>query len=34
MEIKEARDKKAEQKCPKELFGTNLPHLLRLTQVD
>ena len=31
---KEARDKKAEQKGPKEFFGTNLPHLLRLTQVE
>ena len=33
-ERKEARDKKAEQKGPKEFFGTNLPHLLRLTQVE
>ena len=31
---KEARDKKAEQKVPKEFFGTNLPHLMRLTQVE
>ena len=23
-----------EQKGPKELFGTNLPHILRLTQVE
>ena len=29
-ERKEARDKKAEQKGPKEFFGTNLPHILRL----
>ena len=33
-ERKEARYNKAEQKGPKDLFGTNLPHLLRLTQVD
>ena len=33
-ERKEARDKKAGQKGPKEFFGTNLPHLLRLTQVE
>ena len=33
-ERKEARDKKAEQKGPEEFFGTNLPHLLRLTQVE
>ena len=33
-ERKEARDKKAKQKGPKELFGTYLPHLLRLTQVE
>ena len=33
-ERKEARDKKTEQKGPKEFFGTNLPHLLRLTQVE
>ena len=33
-ERKEARVKKAEQKGPKELFGTNLLHLLRLTQVE
>ena len=32
-ERKESRDKKMEQKGPKEFFGTNLPHLLRLTQV-
>ena len=30
----EARDKKTEQKGPKEFFGTNLNHLLRLTQVE
>ena len=28
------RDKKAEQKGQEELFGTNLPHLLRLMQVE
>ena len=33
-ERKEARDKKAKQKGPKEFIGTNLPHLLRLTQVE
>ena len=33
-ERKEARDKKADQKGPKEFFGTNLPHLLCLTQVE
>ena len=33
-ERKEVRDKKAGQKVPKEFFGTNLPHLLRLTQVE
>ena len=33
-ERKETRDKKTEQKRPKEFFGTNLPHLLRLTQVE
>ena len=33
-ERKESRDKKAEQKGPKEFFGTNLPHLLHLTQVE
>ena len=33
-ERKEARNKKTEQKGPKEFFGTNLPHLLRLTQVE
>ena len=33
-ERKEAKDKKAEQKGPKEFFGTNLPHILRLTQVE
>ena len=33
-EINEAGDKKAEQKVPKEFFGTNLPHLLHLTEVE
>ena len=33
-EQKEARNTKIEQKGPKEFFGTNLPHLLRLTQVE
>ena len=33
-ERKESQDKKVEQKVPKEFFGTNLPHLLRLTQVE
>ena len=33
-ERKEAQVRKAEQKGPKEFFGTNLPHLLRLTQVE
>ena len=33
-ERKEARNRKTEQKGPKEFFGTNLPHLLRLTQVE
>ena len=33
-ERKEARYKKVEQKGPKEFFGTDLPHLLRLTQVE
>ena len=33
-EREEARDKNPEQKGPKEFFGTNLPHLLRLTQVE
>ena len=33
-EQKEARNRKTEQKGPKEFFGTNLPHLLRLTQVE
>ena len=33
-ERKEARNRKTEQKGPKEFFGTNFPHLLRLTQVE
>ena len=33
-EQKEARNRKTEQKGPKEFFCTNLPHLLRLTQVE
>ena len=33
-ERKEERDKKAEQKGLKEFFGTNLPHLLRLSQIE
>ena len=33
-ERKEMRDKKSEQKGPKEFFGTNLPRLLRITQVE
>ena len=33
-EQKEARNKKMEKKGPKELFRTNLPHLLRLTKVE
>ena len=33
-ERKESRNRKTEQKGPKEFFGTNLPHLLRLTQVE
>ena len=33
-EKKEARDKKVEQNGPKEFFGKNLPHLLRLTQLE
>ena len=33
-EQKEARNRKTEQKGPKEFFGTNLPQLLRLTQVE
>ena len=32
-EINESRNKKVEQKGLKEFFGTNLPHLLCLTQV-
>ena len=31
---KEGRNRKTEQNGPKEFFGTNLPHLLRLTQVE
>ena len=33
-EQKEARNRKTEQKAPKEFFGTKLPHLLLLTQVE
>ena len=33
-ERKEARNRKTEQKGPKQFFGTNFPHLLRLTQVE
>ena len=33
-ERKEARNRKTDQKGPKEFFGTNLHHLLRLTQAD
>ena len=33
-ERKESRNRKTEHKGPKEFFGTNLPHLLRLTQVE
>ena len=33
-ERKEAKNRKTEQKGAEEFFGTNLPHLLRLTQVE
>ena len=33
-ERKEARNRKTEQKGPKEFFCANLPHILRLTQVE
>ena len=33
-ERKEARNRKTEKRGPKEFFGTNLPHLLRPTQVE
>ena len=33
-ERKESRNRKTEHKGPKEFFGTNLPHLLRLTEIE